>query len=1133
MANTVSFRIKLDDGGSFKQVEVNLDELAAAMKQVKKESDAVNGSIVNWAQAGQAADMLASTVGQLNNVFRQLTGAYAEQEVGEAKLARAMRNTMDASDEEVEAIKRLVAEQQRIGIVGDEVQLAAAQELATYLELSSSLETIIPVMNDMVAQQLGLGASAESATQIATMLGKVMNGQTEALSRYGYKFNDAQKEILQFGEESERAAVLAQVVEESVAGMNEALAQTKAGRMQQLANSIGDVKEQLGKVAQSIQPVVELGSEFIITAAGAIKLATSVKSLSEITAIQKLQSLGAAAGAKMQAMAQKILAAAGYQAAAGTTALKVATAALYATLSLGLTLAIQGVIELVTRLESRSRDAAGGLEEMDDAADAYKNASASMRAELAQETVTLENLIKKKEQTADKVAELNRKYGEAFGYQSTAAEWYDTLKNKSADYCKQLAYEAKAKVLASKSGEKQVELDAIKAQMKALEEAGQGQKTQTITVAGSPTIGQASYTKTMKTAYGLLADQADALQADIDSLDQQFRDAMNSAQSLAEGLQSAGDKSADAVSWQKMNLEQLTKAIQDQETKVKGLAGVNENEAKSEASVLKQMKARKDLLEKTYGLDSGSSSKDKYDGKSLIQNASSYKELGNNIKYYQTKLEEADASDAASIRTLAEKIEGLKRQQQAIKDVMDAAGRPLSLDTLEDIDKEISYQQGLRKTASKENLAQIDAEIKRLSSLKTAFEQSSHVSLKQEEITTYEQLNSEIEYYSNALKTAGTKDREQIQLTLNALEKLKKGWDDALDALQKPGDIKTLNTVEELETAIAYYSNAQKKQSATEYAATQQVINALESKKKLIESIASLSGMETEVSGLTGLSGKKLKMELELLGLDGIKTKIRELQKLLDNTKNPLNASQRAQVEQLQASYQAYYNTLKKSNVTFREGWSAVAGMGDSVMNLTELLKGDGNAWQKVSGVIDNFLSMYESFSTIIEIVKTLTAVTNAQTLAEKAKGVATMTTASQTSAASGISVAAAEAQAAAEGAKATAATTSAAAETMSAHAGIPFVGIAIAAALVATMVGVLLSLPKFANGAIAYGPTLGLFGEYAGAANNPEVVAPLNKLRELIGSDGAGFGEVKFVIKGRQLEGILSKMNRINGRTE
>jgi len=37
------------------------------------------------------------------------------------------------------------------------------------------------------------------------MLGKVMKGQTSALSRYGYAFTKAQEQILKFGTEIERA----------------------------------------------------------------------------------------------------------------------------------------------------------------------------------------------------------------------------------------------------------------------------------------------------------------------------------------------------------------------------------------------------------------------------------------------------------------------------------------------------------------------------------------------------------------------------------------------------------------------------------------------------------------------------------------------------------------------------------------------------------------------------------------------------------------------------------------------------------------------------------------------------------------------------------------------------------------
>ena len=42
-----------------------------------------------------------------------------------------------------------------------------------------------------------------------------------------------------------------------------------------------------------------------------------------------------------------------------------------------------------------------------------------------------------------------------------------------------------------------------------------------------------------------------------------------------------------------------------------------------------------------------------------------------------------------------------------------------------------------------------------------------------------------------------------------------------------------------------------------------------------------------------------------------------------------------------------------------------------------------------------------------------------------------------------------------------------------------------------------------FADGGVISGPTLGLMGEYSGARTNPEVVAPLDKLRSMIGNAG------------------------------
>ena len=63
-------------------------------------------------------------------------------------------------------------------------------------------------------------------------------------------------------------------------------------------------------------------------------------------------------------------------------------------------------------------------------------------------------------------------------------------------------------------------------------------------------------------------------------------------------------------------------------------------------------------------------------------------------------------------------------------------------------------------------------------------------------------------------------------------------------------------------------------------------------------------------------------------------------------------------------------------------------------------------------------------------------------------------------------------------------------------------------------------NVPAFANGGIISGPTMGLMGEYPGAKSNPEVVAPLDKLKDLIGGGGGG----TFVLRGQDL---LLSVNR------
>lgn len=260
MADKVEFIINI--GGTAYKGVVDLDKVVGKLNATSTKTtslfDRIGASAIKMNSIFQLAK---STIGAVTSAFNGYAQANQMQVEAETRLAQVMRNTIGASDEEIQSIKDLTAAQQKLGIVGDEVQLAGAQELGTYVAKTDTLSKLIPAMNDMIAQQYGFNATQESAVNIATMMGKVMEGQTGALSRYGYSFTEAQEQILKFGTEEQKAATLAEVIEQAVGGVNKALAETPEGKMKQVSNAMGDIRERIGNVVVRIEgalmPVVE------------------------------------------------------------------------------------------------------------------------------------------------------------------------------------------------------------------------------------------------------------------------------------------------------------------------------------------------------------------------------------------------------------------------------------------------------------------------------------------------------------------------------------------------------------------------------------------------------------------------------------------------------------------------------------------------------------------------------------------------------------------------------------------------------------------------------------------------------------------------------------------------------------
>ena len=151
MAKEVSFVIRIDDKGTLKRVAMDSRELEKAIGSVRSASEEAQRQVISWAEAAQAVDVLHGAIGELQGVMQDLTAAYQVQLVAETQLDTIMRQRMGATDAMVQSVKDLCSAQQELGVVGDEVQLSGAQQMATFLSEKASLDTLIPAMNNLIA----------------------------------------------------------------------------------------------------------------------------------------------------------------------------------------------------------------------------------------------------------------------------------------------------------------------------------------------------------------------------------------------------------------------------------------------------------------------------------------------------------------------------------------------------------------------------------------------------------------------------------------------------------------------------------------------------------------------------------------------------------------------------------------------------------------------------------------------------------------------------------------------------------------------------------------------------------------------------------------------------------------------
>lgn len=140
-----------------------------------------------------------------------------------------------------------------------------------------------------------------------------------------------------------------------------------------------------------------------------------------------------------------------------------AAQALMATLTLGLSAVITGLVVAWDRYSTAQEKAAEKAKERVKIESDGRAQMIKTRFEIESTLASLKKFTGTKDEEKAKVEELNRKYGESFGYYDTIAQWYDILQKKGEKYIQMLFLQAKVQSLVNKATEADEKVNEIKA----------------------------------------------------------------------------------------------------------------------------------------------------------------------------------------------------------------------------------------------------------------------------------------------------------------------------------------------------------------------------------------------------------------------------------------------------------------------------------------------------------------------------------------------------------------------------------------------------------------------------------------------------------------------------------------------
>jgi len=251
MAKTIGVLLSLKDQfttplqkatKSVKNMDRQLEKAGNQVKAFGRKIKDGMKSVAKWAAIGFGALTAAAGV-----FIKQSIDAAKDKLKADKLLETNLIKQANFKKEHIQMLKDEASALQDVGVVGDDVAVAGAGQLAIYKLKAEQIKTILPIIDDMVAKEKVFNGTQEDAIAMADVFGKAVEGKTKGLVKYGVSLTDAEEKLFKTMKREQRAEFLNKKLTAAIGGTNKALRETDEGKIVAAKGAWGDMQAELGK----------------------------------------------------------------------------------------------------------------------------------------------------------------------------------------------------------------------------------------------------------------------------------------------------------------------------------------------------------------------------------------------------------------------------------------------------------------------------------------------------------------------------------------------------------------------------------------------------------------------------------------------------------------------------------------------------------------------------------------------------------------------------------------------------------------------------------------------------------------------------------------------------------------------